>query len=91
MESGRRIRHAQEMCRERWFSVNKDIRLPVLSFVCCVISRTHHTSLTIIRSSLVLSKVIRYYFRFLSSFLLFDNFCLLSLFVPIKVLCRSVT
>jgi len=46
MESGRRIRHAQEVCRGRKFSVDKDIGLSVLPFVCLVVHLTHRIFLS---------------------------------------------
>jgi len=34
MESGIAIRHTQGVCWRRRFSVDKDIKLPILPFVC---------------------------------------------------------
>ena len=74
----------------RRFSVGKDIMRPVPPFARFVISRPSrffHGS--IVNSCHV--KVIRSCTRSLASFLFSSIFCLSSLFVPIKVFCRSVT
>jgi len=42
MESARAIRHAQEVCRGRRFSIDKDIRQPAPPFVRFVISHSSH-------------------------------------------------
>ena len=71
MECGRAIQHAQEVCRGRRFSIDKDIRQPVFPFVH-LLSVCHHISLTVLRSSLALSKsfVIAHDLIILSCFLI---------------------
>ena len=90
MERGRRIRHGEEVCGGRRFSVDGDIRqsdLPFCSFLFCPSWHFTHSP-TVISC---LAKVIRYGTWFLYSFLFPDISYLLSLFVPIKASCRSVT
>ena len=91
MGSGRRIRHVREVCWERQFSVNKDIRLPVLPFVHFAIIALIIPLSQLFGHLLSSQKLFATTFDFFLCFLFFDNFCLLSLFVPIKVLCHSVT
>ena len=77
MESGRGIQHAQEVCRGRRFSIDKDIRWPVFPFIH-LLSVSHRISLTVLRSSLVLSKsfVIAHDLFILScSLISFDSDC----------------
>jgi len=60
------------------------------SSLCSLVSLSSQISLPVLRSSV---KVIRFRIRFVSShsLLFFDIFYLSTLFVPIKVLCRTVT
>jgi len=87
-ESGRGIWHAQEVCRGRRFSVDKDIRRPVLPFVR-LFSVYYRISLTALRPSLVLLKSFVIGYDLFILFLFSDIFCLL-LFISIKALYRSV-
>jgi len=92
MESGRVIRHAQEVCRGRRFAVDKDIKHAVLPFVrlLSITDRIFpYSSAVGVISCRV--KVIRYCIPSLYSFLFSDIICLSLLFVPIKVFCHSVT
>jgi len=59
------------------------------SSLCSLVSPSSH-SLPVLLPSV---KVIRFHIRFVSSYslLFFDLFYLSTLFVPIKVLCRTVT
>jgi len=77
MESERRIQHAQEVCRGERYSADKDIRQPILPFVrfSLFISYSSHLSLTVLRSSLVLSK------SFVLAYDLFTLYCSLISFV----------
>jgi len=91
MESGRGIRHAQEVCRGKMFSVDKDIRQPVLAFVrLVIISLIAYFSYGFMAIS-CLVQVIRFCTRSLYSLLFSDTSYLPPLFVSTKVLRRSVT
>jgi len=88
-ESGRGIWHAQEVCWGRRFSVNKDIRGPVLPFVR-LSSVYYGISHTALRSSLVLLKSFFIGYDLFILFLFSDIFPLLLLLISIKALYRSV-
>ena len=82
LESGRRIGQAQEVCRKKRFSTEKDIRLPVLPFVCSIVHLTHRISFS--RPHSYLLKVFRSRTRFLYSLLFSDISYILLLFVSRK-------
>ena len=94
MERERRIQHAQEVRRGRRFSVDGDIRRPVLPFCSCSFLFIIAFSLIVLRSSFALSKSFVIAHKFLYSLLLYCSlisFLHNHLFVPIKAFCCSVT
>ena len=64
----------------RRFSLDEDIRQPVLSFICSLSSHSSHLSLTVLLSSLVLSK------SFVIVYDLFILFPILSYLTSITVI-----